>query len=84
MHVTRKPVQLGNSDRASPSVSAGFGQGGGEPRAAVKRVCPLARLDLCELGDDLEPLGLGEAGDGGALGVDAKPERPCSRVLTRK
>ncbi len=33
----------------------------------------LARLDLHMLGDNLEPLGLGEPGDGGALRVNAKP-----------
>ncbi len=43
---------------------ASFGQGGGELRAAVERVGALARLDLRELGGDLEALGLGEAGDG--------------------
>jgi hypothetical protein len=35
-------------------------------RAAVERVGALARLDPSELGGDLEALGLGEAGDGGA------------------
>ena len=50
-------------------VLAGFGQGGGQLRAAIERVRPLARLDLDMLGDDLEALGLGETGDG-LLGLD--------------
>ena len=73
MNVTREPVELGDGDRARLSVAAGAGQGGGELRAAVERVGALARLDLSELGGDLEALGLGEAGDGGALSVNAKP-----------
>jgi hypothetical protein len=60
-----------------------LGEGLGQIRAALEGVRALAGLNFSELGDDLEPLGLGEPGDGGALGVDAKPERPCSRVLTR-
>jgi hypothetical protein len=42
-------------------------EGGGE------RVGALACLDLGKLGHDLETLGFGEAGDGGALGVQAEP-----------
>jgi hypothetical protein len=33
---------------------------------------PLTRLDLSELGGDLEALGLGEAGDGRPLSVNAE------------
>jgi hypothetical protein len=46
MHVARQPVELGDSDRAGPSVAAGFGQGGGELRAAIERVRAFPRLDL--------------------------------------
>ncbi len=63
MHVTREPVELCYGDRARLSVAAGASQGGGELRAAVERVGALARLDLRELGGDLEALGLGEADD---------------------
>jgi hypothetical protein len=73
MHLPRQPVELGDSDRAGPSVAAGFGQGGGELRAAIERVRALARLDLNMLGDELEPLGLGESGDGSPLGINAEP-----------
>ena len=50
-----------------------LGEGLGQIRAALEGVRALAGLNFSELGDDLEPLGLGEPGDGGALGVDAKP-----------
>ncbi len=52
---------------------ARLGQSGGELRAAIERFGAPARLDLNELGDDLELLGLGKADDGGALGVKVKP-----------
>ena len=39
----------------------------------VERVRALAGLDLDELGCELEALGLGEAVDGGPLGLDAEP-----------
>jgi len=73
MHVAREPVELGDGDRAPLSVAAGDSQGGSELRAAVERVGTLACLDLDMLGDDFEALGLGEAGDGGSLSVNAKP-----------
>ena len=72
MHVAREPIELGDGD-GRLALPAGLGQCGGELRAAIERVGALARLDLDELGDDLEPLGLGEPGDGGALGVNAEP-----------
>jgi hypothetical protein len=72
MHVARKPIELRDGDGARPSVSAGLGEGGGQLRAALEGVRALASLDLDMLGDDLEPLGLGEPGDGGALRVNAK------------
>src|SRR5271165_4337076 len=73
VNVTREPVELSDGDGAMLPVATGFGQCGSELRAAVERVRTLARLDLDMLGDDLEALGLGEADDGGTLGVDAKP-----------
>ncbi len=81
MNVTREPVELGDGDRARLPVAAGASQGGGELRAAVERIGALARLDLSELGGDLEALGLGEAGDGGALGVEPEPR---AALLSRR
>ena len=52
-------------------------------RAPVERISALARLDLGVLGDDVEPFGLGERGDGAALRLQAQPERPCFWVTTR-
>ena len=49
--------------------------------AAVERVSALARLDLRQLGGDGEALGLGEAGDGGALGVE--PEAGAALLAGR-
>jgi len=72
MNVTRQPVEFGDGDRRPLAVMASFGQGGGELRAAIENVRALASLDLDMLGDDLEPLGLGEAGDGGPLSVNAE------------
>ena len=73
VHVTRQSVELGDDNRARPSVAAGLGEGGGELRAALESVRALACLDLDMLGDDLEPLGLGEPGHGSALRVNVKP-----------
>jgi hypothetical protein len=58
---------------------ASCGQGGDELRAAFERVCAFARLDLDMLGDDLEALGLGKAGDGGPLGVSDESKTPDDR-----
>ena len=55
-----------------------------EIRALVERVGALARLDLGELGGDLEALDLGEAGDGRALGAKPWPERPWLSVEIRR
>ena len=71
--VAAQSIELSDGDRRPFAVTAGLGQCGGELRAAVERVRALARLDLSELGGDLEALGLGEAGDGGALGVEPEP-----------
>ena len=68
MNVTRQPVEPGHGHRALLSGATGAGKGGGELRAAIKRACAFARLDFGELGDDLEPLGLGEPGDGAFIG----------------
>ncbi len=73
MNVAAEPVELGDDDRARLPVAAGLGEGLGELRAALEGVRALARLDLDMLGDDPEPLGLGEPGHGGALGVNAEP-----------
>ena len=48
------------------------GQRGGELRAPVEGIGTLAGLDLGELGDEGVALGLGEAGDGGPLRLDAE------------
>ena len=50
-------------------------------RAAVEGVGTFASLDLDELADDLEALGLGEALDGLALGVE--PEAAAALLLRR-
>ena len=71
MHVARQPVELCNYD-GCPALPAGFGQCGGELRRPVESIGALPRLDLGELRDDLEPLGLSEAGDGCALGVETE------------
>jgi hypothetical protein len=86
--IATQPIELCDHDRALLPVSARFGQGGAKLRAAVERVGALARLDLSELGGDLEALSLGEAGDGGALGVEPEPRAAlfasarCSRTLS--
>src|SRR5271166_583807 len=71
--IAAEPIELGDGDWTEFPMPASCGQGGGELRAAIERVRALARLDLDMLGDDLKVLGLGEAGDGGALGVNAEP-----------
>ena len=50
----------------------GLAQGGGQDRAPVKRVTTLASLDFHMFTDQLAPLRLGEAGNGGALRLDAQ------------
>jgi len=62
MNVAAEPVELGDSDRASLPVAAGFSKGGDELWPAIERVGVFPCLDLDVLRDDLEPLGLGEAG----------------------
>ena len=54
MHVAAKPIELGDRDRATLPMAAGFGQGGGELRAAIQGVRAFARLDLDMLADDLD------------------------------
>ena len=70
MHVTRQPIELGDGDGGGLPVAARCSERCGELRAAIEGVSALPRLDLDELGNDIEPLGLGEPGDGGALGVN--------------
>ena len=70
MNITAEPVELGNDDLTlcllrCPECSL-------QLRTAVKSVGTLARLDLGELGDDVETFGPGEVGNGLALGFEAK------------
>jgi hypothetical protein len=53
-------------------MSAGLGEGGAKLRPAIERVRALPRLNLDELGDDLEVLGLSETGDSGTLSFEAE------------
>jgi hypothetical protein len=63
-------VQLGNDDgRIGQARDL---QRGGQLRALVEGVGPLAGLDLDERRDDLEPVGGGVGIDGGGLGLDAE------------
>ena len=70
MYVARQPVELGHDHRAF-GFARGF-QRRSKLRPTVEGVRTLARLDLDELGGDLDPLGLRKAGAGGALCLDAK------------
>jgi hypothetical protein len=59
--------------RSSLATTTGhFNQRGSQLWAAIQSVRTLARLDLDELGCDLDPLGLCKAGAGGALRLDTK------------
>jgi hypothetical protein len=71
MNVTRETIQLRNHDGCL-ALPASLDQRGGELRATVEGISTLPRLDLGELGSDLEALGLGEPGDGRALGVNTQ------------
>jgi hypothetical protein len=70
MNVAAEAVELCHQNRHLGL--AGFGEGSGQNGAAVEGVGTLAALGLDMLGDDGEPFGLGEAGDGMALGFNAK------------
>ena len=59
---------------------AGLSERGLELRATLERIRALAGFDLDELGGDLEPLGPGEPGDGGALRLD--PETRAALLRT--
>jgi len=54
MNVAAQTVQFGDRDRATLPMAAGFGQDGGELRAAIQGVRAFARLDLDMLADDLD------------------------------
>jgi hypothetical protein len=84
MHVTRQPIELGNGDGGGLSVTASCSERGGELWPAIESVSALPRLDLGELRDDLEPLGLGEPGDGGALGPPGYSSRGALSVSERR
>jgi hypothetical protein len=69
-HVSRQAIELGDRHwRLEPLRRL---QGRVQLRPAVQRVAALARLDLGELGDDIEALRGGEGGNGGALGLEAQ------------
>jgi hypothetical protein len=69
-YITRQPVELGNNDGAAGLASEG--EGDCQLRATIKRISALACLDLGKLLEDAHALGLGEACDGRALGLDAQ------------
>ena len=68
--VTAEPVELGHGN-FTPGL-LGRLQRGLQLRPPVERIAALARLDLGELGDDLEAFGLGKAGNSLALGFKAE------------
>ena len=68
--VAAQSIELGDDNRAGLAVSLRLGQRGYELRPAFERVKAFAGLFLLELGGDLAALGLGEAGDRGALRLD--------------
>lgn len=70
MDVARQPIELRDDDGAFTSL--GLGQSGGELGAAIEGVGALARLHLHVFANALEALGLSEAGDSGALRLDAQ------------
>ena len=49
-------------------------------RPAIERVGALSRLDLDILGDESDPLGLGEALDGGFLGFEQPAFQTRGRI----
>ena len=61
-------MELRDDDRAF--CLAGLPQRRGENRPAIERIGALARLDLDMLGDQIDPLRLGETLNGGALGFE--------------
>jgi hypothetical protein len=52
-------------------------------RSEIEAIRSLAALDLDELVEQGDVLGLGEAGDGGSLAFMPRPERPRLWVETR-
>ena len=85
-NIAGKPVEFGHHDAALGG--AGSRQCSGKLRSPVEGVGTLAAFRLNELGDDCEPLGFGEAGDGGALCFDSKaravlPVRGNSQIGNR-
>jgi hypothetical protein len=71
VNVTAEPVQLGDSDVALELF--GCGESGLELRAAVKGIGAFAGLDLNELTDQFQALGLCKLAKCLALGFHAKP-----------
>ena len=69
-NVARQAIELGHDDRAFGL--AGKGEGGRQLRPSIESVRALAGFDLGELLDDGNALGLGKAGDRGALCLDAQ------------
>jgi hypothetical protein len=65
-----EPVELGDDHRAA--LAAGDCEGTGELRPPLERIGALAGGCLDELGEESKAGGLGEAGDGGLLRLDAE------------
>jgi hypothetical protein len=72
MNVATQPIELGYDHRAFrfPGLAERRGQLG----SAIEGVGALTGFDLGVVADDLDALGLGEAGDRGALSLDPEPE----------
>jgi len=70
-HVAGEPIELGDQHRAIGAPCRG--QGGGKLRSPVECIRSLAGFHLDELAQQRDPLPFGEAGNGGALGLDAEP-----------
>lgn len=69
-NIARQAVKLRHNDWAFDL--PGKGEGSGQLRTSIKCIRALSGFDLGELLEDDHSLGLGKAGDRGALGLDAQ------------
>jgi hypothetical protein len=81
VHIAAQPVELGHADRGLRL--ARQRQRVAQHRTTVEGVGALAGLNLDVLADQLQALGLGEAGDGVAASRP-RPDLPCRSVETRR
>ena len=80
-HVARQAIELGDKHRTLRL--ARCGQRCGKLWPSVERISTFAGFDLGELGEQGDAFRLGKACDGGSLGFQAEPDRPCRWVETR-